>query len=84
MRTTAGSNVGDGSNSLHYEIEDVLLGWGLRAATPIVRGMAIALINTGQISPATYFVITTKRIPRFLHQFLAVSYLRIVFGLLVN
>ncbi len=78
------ATLGDLTNNLHSEIEDELLGWGLHTATPVVPGMGIALINIGQISPAIYFVITTKRIPRFLHQFLATSCLRIVFGLLMN
>ena len=84
LRTTAGGNVGDVSNDLQTEIENELLSRALRTATPVVLGMAIALINIGQISSAVYFVITTKRIPRFLHQFFAASCLRIVFGLLMN
>ena len=72
------------SNDLQTGIENELLGRALRAATPAVPGMAIALINIGQISPAIYFVITTKRISRTLHQFFAASCLRIVFGSLMN
>jgi len=80
------ATLGDTSNGLQSEIENELLGRRLRTATPMVlgTGIAIALINIGQISPAVYFVITTKRIPRFLHQLLAASCLRIVFGLLMN
>ncbi len=78
------ATLGDLTNNLHSEIEDELLGRGLRAATPVVPGIGIALINIGQISSAVYFDITTKRIPRFLHQFFAASCLRIVFGFLMN
>ena len=37
---------GDMSNSLQSEIENELLGRGLRTATPMALGMGIALIGT--------------------------------------
>jgi len=60
-----GATLGDMSNSLQSEvepeiepeIENELLGRGLRTATPMAlgTGIAITLINIGQISPAVYF-----------------------------